>query len=118
MNEITAPFVITHDMAKIGELCRNKGMYKGKQIISSKWIEEMTKPSSTPLEQFQDMMYGYLWWLIDSDTYAAVGNSGNLLYIDSENELVIAITSYFKPTVFDRVDFMEKHIKPFILSLK
>ena len=29
------------DMAKIGLLCLNKGRYDNKQIVSSKWIEEM-----------------------------------------------------------------------------
>lgn len=106
------------DMAKIGELCLNKGVYKDKQIISSKWIEEMIEPTSNPLEQFQNMKYGYLWWILDSKKgiYSAIGNSGNIIYIDSENNLVIAITSYFKPTVFDRVDFAEEYIKSFILK--
>lgn len=106
------------DMAKIGELCLNKGIHKGKQVISSKWIEEMIQPSSNPLENFQNMKYGYLWWLLDSEKniYSAIGNSGNIIYIDSENNIVISIASYFKPTIFDRVNFAEEHIKPFILK--
>lgn len=32
------------DMARIGELCLNKGMYKDKNIISQNWIREMTVP--------------------------------------------------------------------------
>ena len=29
-------------------------------------------------------------------------------------DIVIAVTSYFKPTIFDRVDFIQKYIEPFI----
>ena len=32
------------DMAKIGQLCLNQGVWEGKRIISEEWIAEMTKP--------------------------------------------------------------------------
>ena len=31
------------DMAKIGQLCLDKGVHNGKQIVSSEWIEQMTR---------------------------------------------------------------------------
>ena len=37
-------------------------------------------------------------------------------YIDAKNNLVISITSYFKPTIIDRVAFVEEYLKPFILK--
>lgn len=106
------------DMAKIGQLCLNKGYYNDKQIVSSKWIDEMTKPRIVTGEKFRNMLYGYLWWIIDDqkNIYAAIGNSGNVIYIDPENSLVISVTSYFKPTVFDRIEFVEEIIKPYILK--
>ncbi len=106
------------DMAKIGLLCLNKGKFNGNQIVSSRWIKESTKPICTTGDKFRNMMYGYLWWIINREKsiYAAVGNSGNVIYIDSENNLVVSVTSYFKPTVFDRVDFIEEIIKPFVLK--
>lgn len=106
------------DMAKIGQLCLNKGRYNGVQLVSSKWIEEMTIPRINPGDKFRNMMYGYLWWIIDDkkNIYAAIGNSGNVIYIDPTDSLVIAVTSYFKPTVFDRIDFIEENIKPFVLE--
>lgn len=104
------------DMAKIGLLCLNRGKFKGKQIVSSKWITEMTAPAIVESDKFRNMMYGYLWWIIDANKgiYAAIGNSGNVIYIDPENGLVIAVSSYFKPTIFDRVDFIEEVVKPFV----
>ena len=106
------------DMAKIGLLCLNKGIYDKKQIISSKWIEEMTRPRIVESNNFRGMEYGYLWWIIDrkKHIYAAIGNSGNVIYINPEKNMVIAVSSYFKPTIFDRVDFIQEYIEPFIHS--
>ncbi len=106
------------DMAKIGLLCLNNGMHDGKQIVSAKWIKEMTRPRSVYSKYFRGMEYGYLWWIIDHDKmiYAAIGNSGNVIYINPEKKTVIAVASYFKPTIFDRVDFIQNYIEPYILQ--
>ncbi len=104
------------DMAKIGLLCLNKGRFKDRQIVSSEWIEEMTRPRAVESKYFRGMDYGYLWWIIDRQKkiYAAIGNSGNVIYVNPEKNIVIAVASYFKPTVFDRVDFIQKYIEPLI----
>ena len=101
------------DMAKIGLLCLNNGVYNGKRIISSSWIEEMTHPRKIENQNWQGMEYGYLWWIIDrkKKIYAAIGNSGNVIYINPEKNNVITVASYFKPTVMDRVDFIREHIE-------
>lgn len=107
------------DMAKIGLLCLNNGIYNHKQIISSKWIEEMTRPRVVESDNFRGMEYGYLWWIInrDKNIYAAIGNSGNVIYINPEKNIVVAVASYFKPTIFDRVDFIQEIIEPFIIRI-
>lgn len=104
------------DMAKIGLLCLGDGSYNSKQIVSSEWITEMTRPRAVESENFRGMEYGYLWWIIDCEKnlYAAIGNSGNVIYVNPEKDIVVAVASYFKPTVFDRVDFIREYIEPFI----
>lgn len=106
------------DMAKIGLLCLNKGIHNDKQIISTKWIEEMVKPTHIAGEEFRNMSYGYLWWIIDQkkSIYAAIGNSGNVIYVNETKNIVIAVASYFKPTIYDRIDFIQNYIEPFILK--
>lgn len=106
------------DMAKIGQLCLNEGYYHDEQIISPQWIDEMTRPQTVTGDKFGNMMYGFLCWIINEEKniYAAIGNSGNVIYIDPENSLVISVTSYFKPAVFDRIEFIEEIIKPLILK--
>lgn len=103
------------DMAKIGVLCLNNGKYDGRQIVSSSWIEEMTRAKTVEGKHFRGMAYGYLWWIVDRNKkiYAAIGNSGNVIYVNPEKNLVVAVASYFKPTIFDRVDFIREYIEPF-----
>ena len=54
------------------------------------------------------MKYGSLWWIVDEmgPVYAAIGDSGNVIYVDEKEKLTVAVASYFKPTVFDRIDFL------------
>jgi len=100
------------DMAKIGLLCLNKGVWEGKQIVSENWIKDMTTPRLVESKYFRNMQYGYLWWIIhpEKNIYAAIGNSGNVIYVNPEKDTVVAVSSYFKPTVFDRVDFIEDNL--------
>lgn len=102
------------DMAKIGLLCLNNGTWNGAQIISEDWLCEMTKPRTVESNRFRGMQYGYLWWIIhpERNIYAAIGNSGNVIYVDPGKNTVAAVSSFFRPTVFDRVDFIEDVLLP------
>ena len=37
-----------------------------------------------------------------------------VIYVNQEKNIVIAVSSYFKPAIFDRVDFIQEYIEPFI----
>ena len=86
------------------------------QIVSQQWLEEMTTPRTVESKYFRGMSYGYLWWIVHpgKGVYAAIGNSGNVIYVNPDTNLVVAVSSYFKPTVFDRVDFIEQVLVPTI----
>ena len=101
------------EMSKIGLLCLKKGIFNNKRIVSEKWLEESTTVRLCCGEKFRDMKYGYMWWIIDENegSYAAIGNSGNVIYINPQKELVVAVSGYFKPTVFDRIDFIKGQIE-------
>ena len=104
------------DMAKIGQLCVNNGKYNGKSIVSESWITQMLMSHSFTEINSQKMKYGYLWWIIDAENkiYAAIGDSGNVIYIDAKDEIVVAIASSFKPSVHDRITFIQHNILPYI----
>ena len=82
------------DMAKIGELYLNQGMWDGKRVISTEWINESTKEHSR--WKSQNLGYGYLWWIY-KDGFAAMGDGGNTIYVNTKRNMVIAITSLFGP---------------------
>lgn len=104
------------DMAKIGVLILNSGEYDNKRIISKNWIEEMTAPRIALGERFGNMHYGYLWYRPhkDKQIVAAIGDGGNVIYVNIEQNISIGVTGTFKPCVFDRIEFIEKNILPLI----
>ena len=108
--------ISARDMAKIGQLCLDRGLYDGQRVVCAEWIKESTAPRLQCGEAFGSMRYGCLWWIPDSDrnAYAALGNSGNAVYINPENNSVVAVTGSFKPNIFDRVQFIQKHIEPLL----
>ena len=103
-------FITPADMAKIGQLYLNCGTWNGKQLIPSEWIDESTTEHSRWDEL--KLSYGYLWWVFDGDSYAAIGDGGNVIYVNRAKNLVIAIASLFKPRVKDRIELVKKHIEP------
>jgi len=67
-------------------------------------------------ERFDFMNYGYLWYkpYDERDVFAAIGDNGNIIYINKEVNVSVGITGTFKPRIFDRVDFIEQKVLPTI----
>ena len=97
-------------MAKIGQLCLNGGQWQGQQIVSAQWIAESIKEHSRWQEL--NLPFGYLWWVKIGNGYAAMGDSGNVIYINPKQKLVVAIASLYKPTAKDRIQLITAHIEP------
>ena len=104
------------DMALIGEMVLNGGMYDGKRIISEAYINDMLTPHLKLGDRFGFMEYGYLWYkpYEDREVYAAIGDGGNVIYVNKEENVAVGVTGTFKPLIFDRVDFIEKKVLPVI----
>lgn len=66
---------------------------------------------------FRNMEYGFLWYkpYEDREVYAAIGDSGNIIYVNKENETAVGVTGTFKTRIFDRVEFIEKQVLPLIV---
>ncbi|HUS07401.1 MAG TPA: serine hydrolase [Bryobacteraceae bacterium] len=82
----------SQDLARFGLLILNRGNWEGRQLIPEKWIREATTPSAHGPD------YGYLWWLNTkqkqwpsgpASSFAAVGNGGNIIWIDPEHDIVL-----------------------------
>ena len=44
--------------------------------------------------------------------YAAMGNSGNIIYVNPADKMVVSIAALFKPTAKDIMEFIDKDVKP------
>ena len=101
-----------YEMAQIGLLVLNNGVYNGIRVISKNYLDEMAKSYVSLDYKFGNQDYGYLWWLPhrNSDVIAAIGDGGNVIYVNKIHNVVVAVTGYFKPMVFDRVEFIEKNV--------
>ena len=104
------------DMAKLGQLCLQNGTWNGQTIISSEWLREMLSPRGIESGAFIGMSYSYLWWIVhpERNVYAAIGDSGNVIYVDPNEKIIVAVSSYFRPAVHDRIDFIENILLPVI----
>lgn len=111
----TAGFGLTltpMDMAKIGQLYLGNGIWEGKQIVPTWWIDESTREHSRCTEW--KTSYGYLWWIIDEKEhiYAAMGDGGNVIYVNTKKSLVISIASLFIPRAKDRLKLIQEYMEP------
>jgi CubicO group peptidase (beta-lactamase class C family) len=82
----------SRDMARFGLLFARKGKWQDKRLLSESWIQQATTDGPVGPD------YGYLWWLntqgkawpdLPKTAFAAVGNGENVIWIDSEHDLVI-----------------------------
>jgi CubicO group peptidase (beta-lactamase class C family) len=87
-----------HDMAKIGYLYLNEGLWDGKQVVPADWVRTSTREhiSAGTLEDG----YGYQWWVDDSGIYMALGYAGQYIVVVPETEMVAIFTSDLGETDF------------------
>lgn len=103
-------FLTPEDMAKIGQLHLDGGRWLGKQLVSAAWIAESTKEH----RRWDKLLYGYLWWIIDDQahSFAALGDGGNVIYVNNKNNMVIAIASLLVPDARDCIELIKTTIEP------
>jgi CubicO group peptidase (beta-lactamase class C family) len=104
----------SQDMAKIGYLYLNNGLWDGKQIISSHWINASTRKhiATTLLPS-----YGYHWWIVSPNIYTAAGNKGQFIMVAPEKNMVAVFTGRLSPKDFAiPLDFLAAYLIPAVKS--
>lgn len=84
-------YMTPHDMAKIGYLYLNEGLWDGKQAVSSAWVEASTRKHISA-KTLQDG-YGYQWWVASPEIYMALGYSGQYIVVLPERAMVVVFVS-------------------------
>jgi CubicO group peptidase (beta-lactamase class C family) len=106
------------DMAKLGYLFLNGGIWEGERIVSEEWIDESTKGYLSP--EWADG-YGYQWWLrtyhsgsTAVDSYYAAGWGGQRITVFPSLDMVLVFTggNYVEGEPVDEI--IERHILPAI----
>jgi len=83
-------YMTPHDMAKIGYLYLNEGMWDGEQVVSAEWVKASTRERISAT--LQDS-YGYQWWIDDSGTYMALGYAGQFIFVIRDKDMVAVFVS-------------------------
>ncbi len=95
-------FISTEDHARFGLLFLNEGNWRGKQLISKKWIQMATQSSPAQVN------YGYMWWLnkkgtsrywegVPENVFYAAGFGGNFIIIIPDQNVVV-VTRWLEPS--------------------
>lgn len=112
--------VRTEDMAKLGQLYLQKGMWNGKQILPASWIEEATSqqilqaPDVTQtVRDSSDWLqgYGYQFWRTRHNAFRADGAFGQFIVVLPEKDMVIVFTGE-TPDMQRQINLAWEHILP------
>lgn len=84
-------YLTPEDMAKIGQLYLNKGMWSGKRIVSEEWIKNSTKMETASPEKLGPYNYGYQIWVgREEDSFLFNGFFGQNLMVYPQNDIIIS----------------------------
>lgn len=86
--------VKTEDIAKLGQLYLQKGMWKDKVILPASWVQEATSFQTTSQVNNGDWSegYGYQFWRCTHSAYRGDGAHGQFCIVMPEHDAVLAIT--------------------------
>ncbi len=87
------------DFAKYGQLYKNGGTWKGKQLIPKEWVQK-TFTKQQQIKDRNNEYYGYLFWNKSFEAknkryeaFYCAGNGGNYIIVFKDQPLVIVITA-------------------------
>ncbi len=109
------------DMAKLGQLFLNDGIWKGEQIVSAEWIKDST---GKQVKRTDNLWYGFMWWRRTLnvhekpvDSFYAFGWGGQYIFVIPEFNMVIvsnALNFSYKPERF-LLNIIEDFILPAVM---
>ncbi len=86
--------ITPRDMAKFGYMILHKGVWNGKQIVPSYWVETATqKHIEGYWGETRGDDYGYQFWMNPFGGFRADGFAGQFVYILPEYDMVAVFTS-------------------------
>ncbi len=87
-------YLLPEDMAKLGLLYLQKGMWNGQRLISEEWTTEAVSAQIETPDSVGSYDYGYQVWVKkDEDYFAFNGMFGQNVLVFPSRQLVIAVTA-------------------------
>ena len=89
-------YLRAEDLAKIGQLYLDGGLWKGQRLLAPEWIKESMTPRIDAGEGFK---YGYQWWLLPHGepsrlAWVARGMGGQRMMVFPEDHLIVVSTAW------------------------
>ncbi|PZD96076.1 serine hydrolase [Paenibacillus sambharensis] len=93
-------YLTAEDLAKLGMLFANQGVWEGNRLLSAGWIEESTRSHSKGLVNYRPSIYGnygYHWWVSAEQPeevppyYFAFGYGGQYMAVVPEYNAVVVL---------------------------
>lgn len=110
----------TEDMAKVGQLYLQKGMWNGNQVLPAAWVAEATTakiiqhpdlPKSVRDTSDWEQGYCYQMWRCRHNAYRADGAFGQYIIVMPDEDAVIAIQAE-TPDMQDELNLVWKYLLP------
>ena len=89
----------TEDMAKLGQLYLNRGMWNGQRILQESWVDDASRMhvSNAPNPHPDNAQgYGFQIWCSRHNSYRMTGRYGQFVFVLPEQDMVLAITAGYK----------------------
>jgi CubicO group peptidase (beta-lactamase class C family) len=107
------------DLAKLGYLYLNDGVWDGQRLVPSSWVQEATSYKSTG-DSTGYAAYGYQWWVAEvggNPSFFGLGFGGQYLYVVPALDVIAVIVAGFEdpPPVTIHRPVIENVIVPAVL---
>ena len=99
------------DLAKVGQLVLDGGVWEGGRIVSQDWAVQMTSAQTTSSTKASDgsfFDYGYYWWMVPNGA-CAWGHGGQYVLLQPARRMVIVHIA-----LPDTVDMEGSHLRDFL----
>lgn len=104
------------DLAKLGQLMLDAGVWRGTRLVSAEWLELATRShvdSTTRDGSGNPFGYGYYTWIVPGIGYAAWGHGGQFVLVVPDRRLVLV-----QIALPDTDDLHGSHLRDFVELVK
>jgi CubicO group peptidase (beta-lactamase class C family) len=106
------------DMARLGQLYLQDGMWNGERVLSSAWVQASASPAFTIAGWWGHVGYGYGWWPKSSEygasAFAAAGWGDQAIIVMPEYDMVAVFTggAYWRDALMSSHDMTVGFVLP------